>query len=100
MSQDVCRRMVKKYNVRETSILAYCEVLENLGERQQEVYKSIKELKSCSNSMISKYLNLPINCITGRVNELRKRGVVMQSKKDTCPITGKKVLFWKVVMKI
>jgi len=78
-----------KCKVRPTSLLAYAEVLEDLGERQIKVYKTIREFGSggCNNKMISKKLKLPINSITGRVNELRKMGIVLHYKKDICPIS-------------
>ncbi len=85
-----------KNKMQETSLLAYVGVLENLGERQMQVYKAIADLKSCSNTMISSYLHLPINCIVGRTNELRKMKVVIQDKKDICPITNKIVIFWRI----
>ena len=85
-----------KTQMRDTSILAWYQILENLGERQVKVYKAIKDLKFCSNTMISQHLNLPINCITGRVNELRKYNVVRMYKKDICPITKKRVIFWSI----
>lgn len=86
--------------VTETSLLAYAEVLQNLGERQVIVYRALLDLKKASNTMISEHLDIPINCITPRVNELRKKKVVMKAKKDVCPITGKTVYFWKVRRKI
>lgn len=90
----------KMYNIRETSLLAYANVLENLGERQRVVYKAILDLQEANNTMLSEHLNIPINCVTPRVNELRKRGVVRQAFKGICPITKKMTLFWRVVMKI
>jgi len=86
----------RKPKTKPTSILAYYEVLENLGERQVEVYKVIRELESCNNTMIAKHLNLPINSITPRTNELRKYGVVMEDKKAICPYTKKLTIFWRV----
>ena len=83
-----------KHKIQPTSILAYAEVLENLGERQSQVYEVIRRLKSCSNFRISKELDLPINSITPRVKELREFGVVMQHKKDMGE-TGRLVIYWK-----
>jgi len=92
----------RKHKMMPTSLLAYAEVLENLGEKQSKVYAAIRELKSCNNKMIARKLNWNINCVTGRVNELRKLHIVMQDKKDNCPISleeeNKKRLtvFWRV----
>jgi hypothetical protein len=69
--------------------------------RRLEVYNCIRKLGACSNSMIARELNLSINRITGRVNELRNHfKVVGFAKKDLCPVTKRVVLFWKVVKDI
>ncbi len=73
---------------------AFYYILETLGERQEQVFKTIKEIQPCSNLMISKKLNLPINCVTGRVKELRDFAVVRFYKKDICPETRMKVTYW------
>jgi len=85
----------KKHKTKPTSLLAYAEILEDLGSKQAKVYHAIRELRSCSNTMISKYLRLPINCIVGRVFELRSYGIVMEDKKDICQVTGKLVIWWR-----
>ena len=92
--------MKKKHKTKITSILAYCDVLENLGERQTQVYRKLLELKVANNRMISEELDLPINEITPRINELRKLQVVLQAKKDLCPHTQKMTLFWRVRRKL
>ena len=88
--------MKKKQRVKDTSLLAYSEVLETLGERQLEVYKALYELKEANNTMISEKLNLSINNVTPRINEMRSYGIIRQSKKDICPFTKKMTIFWKV----
>ena len=81
--------------VTETSILAYVEVLQNLGARQLLVLKAIDKLSSCNNLMISKYLNLPINSVTPRVNELRKKGLIVKDTIRKCPYTKRMTQFWR-----
>jgi hypothetical protein len=83
--------------VTETSLLAYEEVLKDLGSRQQEVYFAIKQLREADNLTIAKYLNLPINSITPRTLELREKKLVGVAKVDLSPITHRKVIFWKCV---
>ena len=90
----------KKHKIQITSLLSYCDVLENLGERQIEVYRTILDLKSCNSTMISNHLNLPINCVVPRVNELRKYRIVMEDKKAICPFTKKLTIFWRVIRRI
>ena len=87
--------MVKKHRIQITSLKAYCDVLETLGERQQQVYEVIRRLKSCNNLMISKELGLPINSICPRTKELRDLGVVRAHKKEICPKTGRLTIYWK-----
>lgn len=89
-------RRKAKHKTMPTSILAYTEVLENLGERQAQVYCVIRELKSCNNQMIANFLHLPINSITPRVNELRKQHIVMMDKKELCPHTLRMTCYWRV----
>ena len=89
-------RQKAKHKGLPTSILAYAEVLETLGERQREVYKVLLKLKSCNNVMIANYLRLPINSITPRINELRKKHIVMMDKKELCPFTKRLTCYWRV----
>lgn len=79
--------------VRPTSLLAFAEVLENLGERQVQVLKAIDQIEPCNNLMISEHLNLPINSVTPRVYELKNMGLVKEFKVDKCPYTGRTTIF-------
>jgi len=89
-------RRKAKHKTLPTSLIAYAEVLENLGERQTQVYAVIRELKSCNNQMIADFLRLPINSITPRVNELKKQHIVLMDKKELCPFTGRMTCWWRV----
>jgi predicted transcriptional regulator len=88
-------RRKKKSNVKPTSLLSYCQILESLGERQALVYSKLRQLKSANSTMIAKELNLPINCVVPRIKEMRDMGIIYQHKKDICKITGKLTIFWK-----
>jgi predicted Zn-ribbon and HTH transcriptional regulator len=83
--------------IQQTSIEAYKDVLETLGERQSEVYEALKQLGEATNTMISRYLMIPINCVTPRVFELRDMKLVGVSKVDKCIVTGRKSIYWKAV---
>ena len=89
-------RRKAKHKSLPTSLTAYAEVLENLCERQTQVYVVIRNLNSCNNQMIAEFLRLPINSITPRVNELRKLHIVMMDKKELCPYTKRMTCFWRV----
>lgn len=77
-----------------TSLIAFEEVLCNLGERQKVVLKAIQSLQPCSNLEISKFLGIPINSITPRCQELREKGLVIYYKKDICKYTNRLVYYW------
>lgn len=62
-----------------TSRLAYDSVQE-LSNKQAEVLEKIEELQPCSNKEIAKALNWEINRVTGRVNELAKKGLIKSEK--------------------
>ena len=47
-----------------TSLLAYTGILEELGERQFDVYRVLAIKGALNNTQIAKELNLPINSIT------------------------------------
>jgi hypothetical protein len=78
------------------SMIAFYEVLENLGERQLEVLKAIKKLQPCNNLQISQYLMLPINSVTPRCLELRDKGIVRLHHTGACPYTGRSSRFYSI----
>ena len=84
------------HNTAITSILAYQDILESLGERQALVYTALRELESANSTLISKHLKIPINCVVSRVNEMVKAGIIVEDKKARCPYTGCKTIFWRV----
>jgi hypothetical protein len=77
-----------------TSIIALGSILNELNQRQIEVLKTIKVIQPCNNLQISNYLNLPINSITPRCQELRKKGIVIYHHTSACPITGRASNFY------
>ncbi len=84
--------------VTDTSLEAFKEVKEHLGERQAVVYHCLKEIQPATNLMISKKLSIPINSITPRMNELRNQlRLVGFAYKAKCPISGRSAFFWKCV---
>lgn len=84
-----------KVKIQLTSLMAFAEVLENLGERQLQVLKALNEIEPANNLMISNYLNLPINSICPRVKELRGKRLVIKSHIEKCPITSRATIFWR-----
>lgn len=96
--ENLGSKLNEERKMQETSLEAFESIQHNLGDRQLAVYRAIKELGEATNTMISKYLELPINCITPRCKELRDQfKCVGVSKIDRCPITGRKAIFWRIV---
>ena len=58
-----------------TSALAYASI-DQLGHKQMEVLMKIEEIQPCSNKQIARSLKWEINRVTGRVNELAKKGFI------------------------
>lgn len=82
--------------VQVTSIISYYEVLNTLSKRHKEVLLAMKHLKCANNLMVSKYLNLPINSITPRMNELRTKGIIIYHHTEACPINKRSTRFYTI----
>lgn len=79
----------------QTSLFAYREVQKNINERQKKVLECFQDHISLNNRQIKELLGWEINCVTGRVNELVKTGILMIDRKDLDPHTGRPTIFWK-----
>lgn len=86
---------MEKTNVRLTSLIAYTEVIEKLGERQLQILKALSEIQPATNMMIAEYLGWSINRVTPRCLELRKDGIVELHSVGNCTITGRRTMFWR-----
>jgi predicted ArsR family transcriptional regulator len=82
--------------IQATSLISYYEILNKLGDRQKEVLLGLKHLGIANNLQISRYLGLPINSITPRMVELRKRGIVIYHHTSACPVTGRASRFFTI----
>lgn len=81
--------------VANTSILAYTDIKENLGDRQKAILDIITHLGTCTNSEITKYSGITINRVTPRVLELREKGLVVLYTKRECKVTGRLAMAWR-----
>jgi DNA-binding MarR family transcriptional regulator len=81
--------------IAETSKQAYEFIQPELGERQYQVLKAIRQIQPCTNTMIARYLRVTINSITPRTFELRNMKLVTYSHSDKCPVTNRQANFWK-----
>lgn len=82
--------------LQQTSLLAYLEIKTKLGEKQQRVLETLKELGEATNSELAEQLGWSINRVTPRTNELVKAYKVTQAGKRNCNITGKKCIAWRI----
>jgi transcription initiation factor IIE alpha subunit len=81
--------------IQPTSLVSYYEILPNLGKRQKMVLEVIENNPEITNTEIAAQLKFPINSITPRVFELRKKGLVCISRIRKCKVTGKNVIAWQ-----
>jgi predicted transcriptional regulator len=86
---------VAKRNVQQTSILAFFAI-NNLGERQRQVYQVLSDQGAACNAELSMTMGLPINQITPRVKELRDKGLVEEAYRGVWEPTNKTVIYWRV----
>lgn len=92
--------MSRRTNVRDTSILAFFgEVKPTLSQRQEQVLAVFFEnpdQKDFSNMELAGKLEWSINRVTPRTHELVKLGVLKESRKRSCKVTGRRVWAWKI----
>jgi DNA-binding MarR family transcriptional regulator len=78
----------------QTSILAFISVQRDLSARQAAVYAVIQRHSAICNLDIADELGIAINSVTGRVLELREKGLVEEAYKAHCR-TGRLVSYWR-----
>lgn len=83
-------------NQRNTAVESYYSIIDKLPDKRKIVYEALLEIQPACNLDVSEHLNLPINRITPRMNELVNLEVVVESHRGLCARTGKRVIYWKV----
>lgn len=76
---------------------AYEAILEKLPERRRAVADVILGSKDRGACLwdIALYLDWPINCVSGRVTELAKAGIITDSgRRAVNPKTGRRAVLW------
>jgi len=84
--------------VNEKSTASYKKLLDDgvISRRQAQVLKVLKlELGQATNRMIAKKLDWDINRVTGRVSELREKGLVTHAGDYYDASTERTVNLWK-----
>lgn len=83
--------------VQQTSLWAWQDAKQTLGERQATVLEVIRNFPGCDNQWIAEKLRLPINSVTPRVYELRKLGRVKNVGQKMNIFTKRPTLRWEAI---
>lgn len=77
--------------VEKTSKTAYEVIKHLLGDKQQEIVAYMRKHsdQSFTNMELADGLGWSINRVTGRTNELRKKGVIKRVGVRQCKVTGR-----------
>jgi hypothetical protein len=78
-----------------TSLQALSKVHKTLGARQALVLEYLRNAGPHTNAEIAEGLHIPINGITPRTNELRKKMLVLEGETRRCQITGNTAKTWR-----
>ena len=82
----------------EKSVESYKQLFDDnvISKRQAQVLKVLSvDLKQATNRMIAKHLDWVINRVTGRVSELREKGLVEYAGDYYDQATERTVNLWK-----
>lgn len=79
--------------VRTTSREAYHSIQDSgqVGAQACFILSRLNSTRDYSLQEISKITGLPINAVSGRCNDLKKAGLLVESDKRPCSITGRTV---------
>ena len=79
-----------------TSLEAYRYIERTLGEKQRIVLDCLRQYGPLTNEEVKTVLGWEINCVTGRMNELFKKGLVEASGKILSR-KGRSSMRWRAV---
>ena len=80
----------------QTQLESYRLIQPELSFRQRQVYDALSRMP-CTNRELTNRLGLPINSITGRVKELRDKGLVCENRVKFDCVTNRMVCEWSIV---
>jgi len=81
--------------IRQTSLMAYREIEADgtMGKQAMKIYKYLKfTLEGYTRNELSRFLNIPINAVCGRVNELLQAEWIVEIGKKKDKFTNKQNL--------
>ena len=68
----------------------------DLGRNQQAVFKQIKRLKKAALFEVTESLGWPINCVSGRITELKTQGKIKEVGTKFNPVTRRTVTVYEI----
>lgn len=84
--------------VRDTSLQALRNHKEKLNKYAESVLLFLTIKGNATNLEISDFSGLPINIVSGRMNDLVKKGLVVEGPKRECKISKNTVIEWRPVV--
>ena len=82
-----------------TSLLAFLDLKDSgsLGRQEKIVFDALRHLGRASDRMIEARTGLDINAVTGRRNELVRKGFIVFDCVDECAVRHNLVKYWRLV---
>jgi Mn-dependent DtxR family transcriptional regulator len=83
--------------IQDTSISALHEEKRNHSNQKIFITNLLSVYGTLTNKEISRIAKLETSSVSGRVNDLRKEGLVSFCEKRICSISGKRVNAWRLI---
>lgn len=83
--------------IQDTSLDAYFEEKKNHNNQKSLITNLLSVYGTLTNKEISRISKLETSSVSGRVNDLRKEGLVTFCEKRICSISGKRVNAWRLI---
>jgi DNA-binding MarR family transcriptional regulator len=80
--------------IQDTSLWAHELASKDLGAKQKQVLDALRFFPDATNAEIAAHLKWPINRVTPRMGELRAQGLVLESGRRRCKVTGNTAHAW------
>lgn len=79
--------------IRETSMAAYDELRDSgkVGKQAQTILNHVLPREDYSLQELARITGIAINAISGRCNDLKKLGLLVEGEKRPCSVTGRNI---------
>lgn len=86
------------HEIQQTSLEAYLDMRYSgeLGERQEQVLQAFRDFGDHTALEMVELLGLPINCVTGRINELVHKFGLLEEKGEKIQFTRRRAIIWGI----